>query len=344
MEKIWWEQVPNSRAFADTIFDSVSEGKNTVLISKCGLPWYNFFYAKLKDCFRQRNASKVIEELSNISNPGEYLLHKYCKPEKRATYRPGKSFANFFASSEDIVIHDRLFWVRLNDDSLLDTWMTFISDYVKERGKGKKQASFLIECTTNKVINSRKGITVTSFEDSISEYDRFVFCMLAASSVNEKGNIKKYLSELISNVIGNNVELCEKVICDYRTFLSNPYSVVSKFIGDSNLFSKTENEVAHDVWLSQVRIVYPVLEDFREGFVKKHWRDISRNLPISSSSGESYAEPADVELGTLRFLADNWKITLTAEEHDVLILHTQARNDLSHLKSIDLSTVRKILE
>lgn len=344
MEKIWWEQVPNSRAFADTIFDSVSEGKNTVLISKCGLPWYDFFYAKLKDCFRQRNASKVIEELSNIGNPGEYLLNKYCKPEKRAAYRPGKSFASFFASSEDIVIHDRLFWVRLNDDSLLDTWMTFISDYVKERGKGKKQASFLIECVTDKVINSKKGITVASFDDSISEYDRFVFCMLAASSVNEKGDMKKYLSELISNVIGNNVELCEKVICDYRAFLSNPYAVVSKSIDDSTPFSKTEDEVAHDIWLSQVRIVYPVLEDYREGFVKKHRRDISRNLPISSSSGEIYSAPEDVELGTLRFLADNWKITLTAEEHGALILHTQARNDLSHLKSIDISEVRKILE
>lgn len=90
--------------------------------------------------------------------------------------------------------------------------------------------------------------------------------------------MKKYLSELISNVIGNNVELCEKVICDYRAFLSNPYAVVSKAIDDSVPFSKTEDEVAHDIWLSQVRIVYPVLEDFREGFVKKHRRDISRNL------------------------------------------------------------------
>ena len=83
---------------------------------------------------------------------------------------------------------------------------------------------------------------------------------------------------------------------------------------------------------------------FREGFVKKHRRDISRNLPISSSSGEIYSAPEDVELGTLRFLADNWKITLTAEERGALILHTQARNDLSHLKSIDISDVRKILE
>lgn len=344
MKQIWWEQVPNARAFADTVFDAASKGKNTVVISKNGLPWYDFFYDKLKECFRQGNGSKSIEELSNISAPGEYLLNHYCKPEKRAAYRPGKGYANFFASSEDIVIHDRLFWVRLNDDSLLDTWMTFISDYVKERGKDKKQASFLIECTTNKVINSKKGITITSFEDSISEYDRFVFCMLAASSVNEKGNIKKYLSELISNVIGNNVELCEKVICDYRAFLSNPYTVVSKSFGDSSLFTKTENEVAHDVWLSQVRIVYPVLEDFREGFVKKHWRDIARNLPISSSSGEVYSAPEDVELGTLRFLADNRKITLSADEYNALVLHTQARNDLSHLKSVDISIARKILE
>ena len=344
MEKIWWEQVPNARAFAYAVFDAASEGKNTVLISKSGLPWCDSFYAKLKEYFRQRNASKVIEELSNIRNPGEYLLNNYCKPEKRVAYRPGKSFANFFAGSEDIVIHDRLFWVRLTDDSLLDAWTTFVSDYVKGRGKGKKRASFLIECITDKVVNVKKGLSVVSFDDSISEYDRFVFCMLAASSVNEKDNMKKYLSELILNVIGNNVELCERIIGDYKTFLSNPYAKVSELIDASGSFSKTEDEISHDIWLSQVRIVYPVLEDYRERFVKKHRKEISQNLPITSSSGEVYSAPEDVELGTLRYLADNRKISLTVEEHGALVLHTHARNDLSHLKSIDFPEVKTILE
>ncbi len=344
MKKIWWKQVPNARAFADTILAAVTEERNIVLITKDGLPWSDFFYEDLREHFKQNTGLKDIAELSDIENPGEYLLSNYCKSEKRAAYRPGINIATFFACSEDVVIHDRLFIVRLSDDSFLNNWMTFISDYSKKRGRDKKQASFLVECITSKQVVNKKGIMLTSFDDVINEYDRFVFCMLAASSVNEKSSIKKYLSELISNVIGNNVELCEKVVNGYGAFLSNPYQFVSESFDGPTSFSKTEADVVHDVWLSQVRIVYPILEDFREIFVKKHRKDISRNLPITSSSGEIYCEPEEVELGTLRFLADNHKIALSAEELETLTRHTKARNDLSHLKTLDISTVRLILE
>ena len=343
MERIWWEQVPNARVFADSIFDAVSEEKNIVVISKNGLPWNEYFFDNLIDRFKQNNSSKGVEKLSDINNPGEFLLRKYCKSEKQAEYRPSKSFAKFFADSEDIVIHDRLFVVRLGDDSLLKPWMTFVAEYAKERGNNKNQASFLIECSTNKVVGSKKGIDVKSLDETIGEYDRFVFCMLASSSVKENGSIKKYLSELISNVIGNNVELCEKIINDYQRFLSSPFSFVCESVDDPSLFLKTEDDVAHDVWLSQVRTIYPALEDYREEFVKKHKNDIARSLPIQSSSGEIYSEPRDVELGTLRFLADKGKIGLSSAEYNKLVLHTQARNDLSHLKSINISEVRSIL-
>ena len=351
MEKIWWEHVPGALAFSNKIFGAISNEQNIVLASKNGLPWRDHLCNAIKERFRLSLESKRIEELYNISTPGEYLLKKYCKPEKRAEYRPSRSFANFFANSEDIVFHDRLFWVRLTENSSLNEWMTFISDYTKERGNDKKQATFLVECIVDKSIGNKKGINVVSFDEYISDYDRFVFCLLAASSVNESVNIKKYLSELISNVIGNNVEFCEKIVADYSSFLANPFAYITRTMGAQlqtkeslSTFSKTEATVIHDVWLSQVRIVYPILEDYRERFVKKHWKDISKNLPLSSSNGEIYRVPEDVELGKLRYLADNQKINTTANELTELILHTQARNDLSHLKILDISNVRKILK
>ena len=281
-------------------------------------------------------------------------MDKYCNSEKQASYRPrpGNSFALFLATSNDIMLHNKMFWVCLDEDptqSSLNEWTSFISEYIKERGRNSPQATFLIEYRSSKSVTNKKGISAIYFDDQIGDFDRFVFCMLAASSVNESSNIKKYLSELVSNVVGNNIELYEEIISNYRVFLSDPFSFIIEATSNVQIkdplfvFSKKRDDIEHDIWLSQLRTVYPILEDYREKFVNKHRKDISRNLPITSSSGEVYSMPEDVELGTLRYLADSQKIATTSAEHDELVLHTMARNDLAHLKPIAISDVRKIL-
>ena len=87
----------------------------------------------------------------------------------------------------------------------------------------------------------------------------------------------------------------------------------------------------HLIWLAQIKTVYPVLEEYREDFVQRHSSAIARHLPITSSYGETYDDPNDVELGTLKYMADNGMLYLSAKEYESLKTNKDARNKLSRL-------------
>ena len=152
MEQIWWGRVPNAIALSSDIIQQLLAERSIVLHYSSGFPWHDYFVQYIKEAVRQQNSSKRFEIIRNVDDPGSYLLKNYCKAEKRAQYRPFKSYAKFFAESDDIVLHDRYFWVSVDSDEILTSWQIFISDYVKYRAKGKEQAAFIVEWKGDKNI------------------------------------------------------------------------------------------------------------------------------------------------------------------------------------------------
>jgi hypothetical protein len=299
----------------------------------------------------QANASKRFEVIRNVDDPGPYLLQEFCKPEKRAFYRPSKTFAQFFAESDDIVLHARYIWVYVESLENLEKWTEFVSDYAKKRGKNKETAVFILEWKGERVKVSKKGIKTLSFDDYINEYDRIVFSMLASSSVREEVRVKNYLAELASDIAGNDIELCAACLKDYKLFLKEPFKAVQHVIGNSLrsngeifLFNGTADDVKHYVWQAQIRTIYPLLEEFREIFVSKHESAIEKELPITSSYGEIYDDPKDVELGTLVFMADNGRLQLKPQSYFKLKRFKEARNKLSHLDVLTEDEIRELLQ
>ena len=349
MEQIWWEKVPNAVAFVSDIVENLLNEKSIILSSSGELPWYSYMVRKIKEAVRQQNSSKRFESVMNIQNPGAYLLKELCKPEKRAEYRPSKSYAKFFACSDDIVLHGRYLWIKVSSKEQLDIWTGFVSEYIKERGKNKETAVFILEWIGDGYLQAKKGIKICSFDEYVSEYDRIVFFFFASSSVRERSFIKNYLTELAANVAGNDIELCAACLENYRDFLKNPYAAIYKVVHDhvrSNssdfTFDKDKDAVNHLIWLAQIKTVFPVLEEYREYFVQRHSFEIAKHLPITSSYGEAYEDPSDVELGTLKYMADNGMFHLSAKEYESLRINKDARNKLSHLTTLSLEEVKKL--
>ena len=231
----------------------------------------------------------------------------------------------------------------------MQKWMTFASEYIKERGK-KTKAVFIFDMESEIGITSKKGIKQFSFDDYIGEYDRIVFSVLVSSGVKENSFIKKYLSELVSNVSGNDIELCAECIENYKEFLANPLELLQKVCenmvrsdGAPFSYDKTKEEVEYLIWLSQIKTIYPHLEEYREDFVRKYASSIKKQLPISASYGEVYEDPKDVELDTLKYMVDNGYITLTTMEYERLKRFKEARNRLSHLSFLLLDEIRAII-
>lgn len=206
---------------------------------------------------------------------------------------------------------------------------------------------FILDWKGKATATKKKGIMQISFDNYIGDYDRNVFAMLASSEINEKAFIKSYLAELLSNVIGNDIELYAGCVHRYREFLRNPYEIAADCAGNSCksdgsafLFQKSPDQVEHDIWLTQIKTVYPVIEAFRGQFSHKHRVAIQKLLPFSSSYGEVYRDWNDVELGTLVFMADKESLALSKNEYDQLYMFKEARNKLSHLGYLSFAEIQ----
>ena len=254
------------------------------------------------------------------------------------------------AESDDIVLHSRYLWVYLESAKDLDKWSAFASDYIKERGKNKEMAVFILEWRGERIKASRKGVRPVSLDDYINEYDRMVFSMLASSSIKETLTVKNYLAELSANVAGNDIELLASCIEKHDQFLRDPYTVIREIVdteyrsdGSEYSYPGTIENVEHCIWKAQIKTIYPLIEEFRGGFVAKHSGAILKELPIESTYGEIYDDPIDVELGTLVYMAANGKILLTSADYYQLKKNKDARNQLSHLNTLTIDEIRELI-
>ena len=351
MDQVWWGRVPNAMAFIQNVTESLLAEKSVLIQSEQSMPWHDTMVDQIKESVMQKDSSKRFEVIRHTDDPGPYLLNEFCKAEKRAAYRPTKSFARFLAESDDIVLHSRYLWVYPESAEDLDKWTAFASEYIKERGKNKETAVFIFEWQGEKTKGSRKGIRSVSFDDYINEYDRMVFSMLASSSVKGALVIKNYLAELASNIAGNDIELLASCLQRHAEFLRDPYTVVREIAdteyrsdGSAYYYSGTIEDIEQCIWKAQIKTMYPLIEEFRGIFVEKHTVAISKELPISSSYGETYDDPKDVELGTLVYMADNGKILLNSIDYFRLKKFKDARNRLSHLNVLSVDEIRELIK
>ena len=184
---------------------------------------------------------------------------------------------------------------------------------------------------------------------AITGFDRIVFSTLAASTAKTTYQIKAYLTELAANLLGNDIELCANCLQDWEAFLVDPIKRIDEVQNNSTRSDGSSFDFRFDmaetnrrIWLSQIRSVYPMLEEYRESFVTRHQKTISASLPIESSFGEICTDPQEVELGTLVFMAGCGKLYLEQGEYKRLLGFKEARNRLSHLSALTYREIREL--
>jgi hypothetical protein len=61
----------------------------------------------IEEQLKMENLKNSFDMIASQEEVGVFLLEKYCKKEKRATYRYGMTYASFWGRCEDIVLNDR---------------------------------------------------------------------------------------------------------------------------------------------------------------------------------------------------------------------------------------------
>lgn len=353
MDKTWWCQVTNASNFIKEAIEAVSENKNLVLELPSYLPWYDTMRGQIEEGLR-KCPDRILAQVNDSNlEPGEMILNQLCKKETRDEYRPSIGYAAFLANCEKTVLNDRFVWVTGITEDRCTLWLDFVSEYTKKLGNEKKGGIFILETKAESVVNNKKGIVVLNFDKKIESCDRLVFNMLAASSVREKVQMKQYLAELVSSIVGNDIELSAQCVSKkrYKQFLKNPYTVLKKVEqeecksdGLPFVFSISEEEINRLVWKAQIKTVFPIVEEYRERFISKHRNQIEEELPVSNSFGEEYVEPNEVEIGTLYYMTTHGMINLSYEEQKELYRFKEARNKLAHLMILDVEEIISIFE
>lgn len=345
IQQLWWEHVPGAFTYMDDIIDRLLDKKSLVIDSRCALPWYDYMVDHIKTQVQQRAGQEDFKDAANVDNPGDYLLHRLCKPEKVNEYRPIKSHAQFLAESDDIILHSLYLWIKISSAEQLKAWSSFASEYIKCRGAKEKRASFILEWFGEEPAKSGDSLKVFCFDRHISDYDKMVFCMLASSTAaNGSLALRNYLMEIAINLTGHDIELCAACLRYSNQLMENPYTAISRVVnqerrsdGTEFAFDLDENAVDRLVWRAQIKAIYPLIENYREHFVTAYSAQIKDALPYTCRYGNkeiTFREPAEVEIGILKQFIDTGKIKLPEAEKNKLNKFYDARNALSHIKTM----------
>lgn len=352
MDQVWWNKVTNAVRFTENISESINSGYSVILQLPEYVPWYAAMKEIVKTTVTCDNSTRAFNEtVDQGTEPGEYLISKYCKQEVRAHYRPSFGYSGFLAKTEDITLNQSILWVRGADTNQVRKWHSFITDYNKALGKKKMGGLFVIEAMDVSSIRETKGVKIISYDAYIENYDNYVFNMLAAAELKESKLFKQYLSETVSGMFPDDVEFASHCISKGRGFLENPIQNIEEIIderkrSDGSFFELkyTEKELQESLWEAQIKILFPLIEKHRSAIITKYKKQIEPLLPIKAAYGEEFTEVSEVELGTIAFLVTTGEINVDQHDRHKIHLLRDVRNTLAHIGVVSQKEVDELFK
>lgn len=134
-------------------------------------------------------------------------------------------------------------------------------------------------------------------------------------------------------------------------FLKDPKNTLKQIISteyrsDGERYSYLRlDDLRSLIWETQLKAVFPVIEQYRSYFIKRYSSCIQKALPLSNPNGQDITSPEDVEIGMLVYLVGNGNITLAdSSEYPELERFRDARNNLAHLNILEPEDVELILK
>ena len=349
MDQLWWTHINNARLLINRITDSLIDNKSLILHLSDQVPWYDTMRRLVENeminkSYMRRLKYKRENEIGD--DPGKYLFDHYCGEGVKLQYRPAMGYAQFLAKETTNTLKQTYLWLRFDSSERAYRWINFIEEYQKHLGDAAGGV-FLIE-VRGALPTTNGRIEILSYDNMIGPYDRIVFNMLAAADVRlPNGLMKQYLAELVSSVVGNDIELSAECVKRGEHFLFDPRGVIQSIVeeqrrsdGSMYEFDRGDDHIEQCEWTEQIKLTFPLMENFRRKLIERHYAEINRCLPSPSGFGEKINEPKEADIGFLYHNAYRW--SLTTEEWDRLKMCRDARNPLAHIKTLDLDKLQEI--
>lgn len=346
MKNAWWTQMTNTRRFIEAAAGAAASYKSVVICIPEDIPWYNAMINEVQDSLNRRNANNAFECIDcPDTQPGEFLMNRYCSKQQIADYRPGKSYAQFLASGQSFVLNDKFIWIRNVQETKLHEWIDFITEYNKKMEKGNHPAVFLLEIHNPSIFTSnRKFISRICYDDYVQQYDYFTYAAVCASSVQGIPDyLTPYLAELAAALAGYDLELSSYLVNSGLSFLQDPSAFYLTHANIDNYSKEMEKSLERKIWEVQLKTLFPKVEDYRRSLIEDYYEEICNSLPMPNGYGGEISSAEQVEIGQLTYLTDNGMLKLTQTQSNILHALRDARNNLAHFHTVEFEIVEQLL-
>ena len=339
MDKIWWEQLNSPSRFIRDAAEKLFGGKSVVLCLPKHVPWIKTMREVFEKKLRSSGTLSIkIVDAENISEPHKYIFSEFC--EDKDGFRPARkgAHAKFLATRTGISLNTSCIWIRNASAAQIDAWLNFIVEY---HGflKGRRGGVFLLEADENLNFGNKAGVEIFHYAERISDYDSFAFNIFIAAEFGKDNHLmKQYLAELVSALTEGDVEFGAACIMRGENFLHEPAVVFENILSTDKFSSpKTSEDIDRAIWMTQLKLIFPLVETFRRNFIKQYADQIKDTHPF-------YNTPEEVEIGQLykQFSQRRW--LLSGNDGDDLEFYREVRNKLAHLKILPFDELQRIFE
>lgn len=326
--QLWWKQLSPSVALFESIEERLQAETSFVVQLPARLPWRDCFDALLQQRFAALRADRsfTIKTPEPGCEPGEYILDHFCPPSFRDGYWPGQTYAAYFASSEQLPLHENFIWLRgIADKRDLDEWMRFVKEYAISCAGLLQCAVFALEYTGE----LREGALPQALRYHIRSYDCQVFCLERSSNLPYPEHVQRYLAEVAAQIGGNDAELCDALLERHAELLDEPVEAASQICIAAGRPIPAET-ISRALWEAQITWAFPVVERWRMAFIRGNADRLARHLPIRNSNNEIIWEPDELEIGSLDFIVRSTSERWNSAEATRISLCRNVRNQLAH--------------
>lgn len=348
---VWWTLVNSAAALIEQIKNRVENRENVFISCENSLPWKDTFYELSRNALAEISSQRSLEFISAAgeNDPGRFLMMRMCPASVRSEYWPDMTCAEFLSQRNDLILNNRIVWVKdVENDMLLEKWFEFISEYCRlSEEQSHEHAIFIVEYV-GKNVNKKPPSIINTIKFSATYFDRYIFALSMLSELSVESVIKQYVAELACSLCKDNVELCGLLAESGIKLAQNPNMCVKEQFeigrSDTSVFSDPgTDEIYSGILMAQIKIIFPVIEQFRLNFIKTHESIIRKNLPIVNSLNEKVEEPNELELSGLCSVSRSYMSGFTETEKSMLLKYRNYRNKLAHNGIIDWQDVEKIL-
>lgn len=321
---LWWRTVPSSRRFTAAVMEAVDKHCATAahLPKEDAAGFIQMLTEKI-----QRKYVSLIVEIFDYERKGDMedfvdaLAAKFAPNFLRDFTKdsPMEDLAQQNSISGYAII------IRLQNKA---KWLTAaVSDFNK---KISETGSSLIFITTE----NNPPPSLTRLSDFLTPYDVQFFAINLLENARLTPQQKLYTSTLAAK-LSNQSSIMTKNLA--KTEL---YTLGFDFVKTvaPNFSEKTFNRA---LWECQTQFLLPALEQIRSRLIEKNFSQLKKILPKTDEFGKILDNAWDMELRHLHYYGGNSKVFPYAD-WETLELAYLARNDLSHLKTLELPKLEKI--